>query len=41
MAGIDPRSTTLGFRNEIVDIARRIMPGRVGVSIDGFAGRFL
>lgn len=41
MAALDPRSTDLAYRNEIVRIARRIMPGRVGVSIDGFAGRFL
>ena len=28
-------------RGVLVDIARRHLPGRVGVNIDGFAGRFL
>jgi DNA repair photolyase len=41
MAAIDPASTSLAYRNEIVATARGIMRGRVGVSIDGFAGRFL
>jgi DNA repair photolyase len=41
MRHIDPRSTDLAYRDEIVAIARRIMPGRVGVSAAGFAGRFL
>jgi len=41
MSAIDPRSITLEYRDEIVAIARRIMPGRVGVNVDGFAGRML
>ena len=41
MATIDPDSTTIAYRDRMVDIARRYLPGRVGVSIDGFAGRFL
>jgi DNA repair photolyase len=41
MAEIDPRSITLQYRDEIVAIAQRIMPGRVGVHTDGFAGRML
>ncbi|SFH95001.1 SPL family radical SAM protein [Planctomicrobium piriforme] len=40
MAAINPRSITLAYRDEIVAIARQVMPGRVGVSIEGFAGRF-
>jgi DNA repair photolyase len=40
MAALDRGSTALCYRDEIVAIARDIMPGRVGVSIDGFAGRF-
>ncbi len=35
------RSSRLDYRDEIVQTARRLMPGRVGVNIDGFAGRFL
>jgi len=41
MQEIDPNSTALAYRDRIVEIAREVMPGRVGVSIDGFAGRFL
>jgi DNA repair photolyase len=41
MAAVDPQSVTLDYRARIVDIARRIMPGRVGVNVDGFAGRML
>jgi len=41
MAAVDPNSVTLEYRDEIVAIARRIMPGRVGVNIDGFAGRMV
>jgi len=40
MAAIDPLSVTLGYRDRIVAIAKSVMPGRVGVGIDGFAGRF-
>lgn len=40
MAGLDPDSVTLDYRSRIVETARRFLPGRVGVSIDGFAGRF-
>jgi DNA repair photolyase len=36
-----PRSVTLDYRQEIIGIARKYFPGRVGVNIDGFAGRFL
>ena len=40
MVQLEPQSIALPYRDEIVAIARRIMPGRVGVSADGFAGRF-
>jgi DNA repair photolyase len=38
MAQVEPRSVSLAYREEIVQIARTIMPGRVGISADGFAG---
>ena len=41
MGAIDPGSVTLEYREKIIAIARRHLPGRVGVNIDGFAGRFL
>ncbi len=41
MAAVDPDSLTLDYRDRIVDVAREVMPGRVGVHIDGFAGRLL
>jgi DNA repair photolyase len=42
MEAIDPDSLTLGYRDRMVAIACRMMgSGRVGVSRDGFAGRFL
>jgi DNA repair photolyase len=40
MASVDPTSTALDYRDRMVAIARAIMPGRVGVGVDGFAGRF-
>src|SRR6266550_880469 len=39
MAEVDARSVTLEYRDEIVATARRHLPGRVGVNINGFAGR--
>lgn len=41
MAAVDPASVHIAYREEIVGIAKRRMPGRVGVGIDGFAGRLL
>ena len=41
MVEIDPDSVEIGYRDRMVAIAREIMPGRVGVSGEGFAGRFL
>jgi DNA repair photolyase len=38
---IDPGSTDLAYRDQMTDIARRHLPGRVGVNVDGFAGRYL
>jgi len=38
MALVNPESTSLKYRDRMVEIARRYMPGRVGVSKDGFAG---
>lgn len=41
MAAVDPRSTELAYRDEIVGHALEIFSGEVGVGIDGFAGRYL
>jgi DNA repair photolyase len=41
MAEVDPDSVGIGYRDRMVSIAQGIMPGRVGVSVEGFAGRFL
>jgi DNA repair photolyase len=38
IAELDPAATSLKYRDRIVEIARRAMPGRVGVSAAGFAG---
>lgn len=40
MAAIDPSSVSLDYRARMIEIAERHLPGRVGISIDGFAGRF-
>lgn len=40
MHAVDPASLCLDYRDRMIDIARRHLPGRVGVHIDGFAGRF-
>lgn len=37
---VEPGALDLGYRDEIVEIARRHLPGRVGVGCEGFAGRF-
>jgi DNA repair photolyase len=36
---IDPESTDLSYRDRMCALARQILPGRVGTSIDGFADR--
>jgi len=41
MAAVDPTSVALDYRDRMTAIARDVMPGRVGVGIDGFAGRLL
>ena len=41
MAEVDPASTSLAYRDRMVAIAQEIMPGRVGVGANGFAGRYL
>jgi DNA repair photolyase len=41
MSAVEPASVTLAYRDRMVSLAQQIMPGRVGVSIDGFAGRWL
>jgi DNA repair photolyase len=40
MAAVDPDSTTLCYRDRMAEVARRYLPGRVGIGRDGFAGRF-
>jgi len=41
MESVRPGSSELAYRDEMVEIARRALPGRVGVGADGFAGRGL
>ena len=41
MEAILPGSSRLAYRDAMVAVARRHLPGRVGVGIDGFAGRML
>ena len=41
MAAVDPASTSPAYRERMIEAARAVMPGRVGVSVDGFAGRLL
>lgn len=40
MQAIEPRSLQISYRDELAAIARRLLPGRVGIGRDGFAGRF-
>jgi hypothetical protein len=37
---LDPAALQLGYRDRMAVIAERFLPGKVGVNIDGFAGRF-
>lgn len=41
MAAVNADSVDLGYRDRMVEIALRHLPGRVGVNVDGFAGRYL
>ena len=40
MAAIDPASISLDYRNDMARIAERYLPGKVGISRDGFAGKY-
>lgn len=40
MEAVAPGSTRLAYREEMVEVARKLLPGRVGVGPDGFAGRY-
>lgn len=40
MRAVDPHSVTLDYRDQMAAIAEQFLPGRVGVNIDGFAGRY-
>ena len=41
MAAVDRDAVGLAYRDRMVRIAQRHLPGRVGVNIDGFAARYL
>ncbi len=41
MHQLAPESTDLSYRDRMAAIAGRYLPGRVGVNVDGFAGRYL
>jgi hypothetical protein len=41
MRQVEPDSLELTYRDRMVAIAREHLPGRVGINIDGFAGRYL
>lgn len=41
MRAVDPASVEPVYRDRVVALARRLLPGRVGVGRDGFAGRLL
>lgn len=41
MEALDPASVRLDYRDRMASVAARYLPGRVGVHIDGFAGRYL
>jgi DNA repair photolyase len=40
MRRVEPRSVELAYRDEMVALAREILPGRVGVHRSGFAGHY-
>ncbi len=37
---VEPEALKLSYRDQMVSVAERYLPGRVGVNIAGFAGRF-
>ena len=41
MRAVAPESIDLAYRQRMAEVAQRHLPGRVGICIDGFAGRFL
>ena len=41
MQQLAPDSLDLAYRDQMVAVARRHLPGRVGINVDGFAGRYL
>ncbi len=41
MEEVHPGPSGLSYRDQMVAVARRHLPGRVGVNVDGFAGRYL
>lgn len=41
MEALEPGSTSLAWRDRVVELARELLPGRVGLGQDGFAGRLL
>ena len=41
MESVERGTSALEYRDCMVAIARQVLPGRVGVNIDGFAGRWL
>ena len=40
IAAVDPQALDVAYRDAMAEVARAVMPGRVGISRDGFAGRF-
>jgi len=40
IAAVDPACLSLRYRDEMVQLARKIMPGRVGIGISGFGGNY-
>ncbi len=41
VAALAPEALDLAYRDAMVEVAQRYLPGRVGIHRDGFAGRFL
>jgi DNA repair photolyase len=41
MRHVDPETIKLPYRDRMAAVAARHLPGRVGINIDGFAGRYL
>ncbi len=39
MEQIEPGTSQLAYRDRMIALARTLLPGRVGVGADGFAGR--